>query len=517
LINKQKTVQQIYFKDYLNTYFYQFFSIILNLSSLFIVIPFLSTNKSIFGIYSVCISINIFFSYADFGFLGAGLKYGAEYFSKGERVKEVQILGFTHFILTIFITLFSLIILLLSFYPQYIISQISSKDEFFVASNLLRILAIFSPIIIIQRCVQAIFTIRVKDYLLQKINIVSNVIKVSSVLFFFHDNNYNIINYYLFIQIVNLIFSFLSVLLAKKEFNYDFLLLIKSVRFDKELYNKTKGLALSGLVMTISWIIYYELDAFAIGKLLGPVNVAVYSIAFTILTFFRSILGIYFSPFSARFNHLIGNRQFEKLNSFFSHIIKISFPLITFPILALFFFADSIIYSWVGYDYFQSILLLKILVFCNFLGFVAYPAGILMSAREEIKKMYIIGIFTPIIYWAGIFISIEKYGMLSFAFFKLFIFIASGFYYIFYAIDYLKISFSSFVKNYIIPFLPGIILIIINSLIFKDLYLVQNNKLSLFVNLGLLAITILSSFVMSIFSSNYLRSYIQNLYKLYFK
>ncbi len=510
-------MQQIYFKDYLNTYFYQFFSIILNLSSLFIVIPFLSSNKSIFGIYSVCISINIFFSYADFGFLGAGLKYGAEYFSKGDRVMEIKTLGFAHFILAVFITIFSLIVFLLSFHPHYIISQINSKDEIFVASNLLRILAIFSPTIIIQRCIQAIYNIRVKDYLLQKINIVSNSIKICSVLFFFQDDKYNIINYFLFIQIVNLIFSILSVLLAKKTFNYDFLLLIKSVRFDKELYRKTKNLALSGLVMTISWIIYYELDAFAIGKLLGPNNVAVYSIAFTILTFFRSILGIYFSPFSSRFNHLIGNSQFDKLNSFFSHIIKISFPLVTFPILALFFFADSIIYSWVGYDYSQSILILKLLVFCNFLGFVAYPAGILMSAREEIKKMYIVGILTPIIYWVGIFLFFEKYEVITFAFFKLFIFIASGFYYIFYSIDYLKISLTFFVSNYIAPYFPGIILIIINSLILKDLYLVPKNKESLIINLLLLLLTIFISFLISFFSSKYLKNYIQNLYKLYFK
>jgi hypothetical protein len=156
-------------------------------------------------------------------------------------------------------------------------------------------------------------------------------------------------------------------------------------------------------------------------------------------------------------------------------------------------------------------------VFCNFLGFVAYPAGILMSAREEIKKMYIVGILTPIIYWVGISLFLEKYGLLTFAFFKLFIFLASGLYYIFYSIDYLKISLTFFVRNYIAPYFPGIILIIINSLILKDLYLVPKNKESLIINLLLLLLTIFISFLISFFSSKYLKNYIQNLYKLYFK
>jgi hypothetical protein len=140
-----------------------------------------------------------------------------------------------------------------------------------------------------------------------------------------------------------------------------------------------------------------------------------------------------------------------------------------------------------------------------------------MSAREEIKKMYIVGILTPIIYWVGIFLFFEKYEVITFAFFKLFIFIASGFYYIFYSIDYLKISLTFFVSNYIAPYFPGIILIIINSLILKDLYLVPKNKESLIINLLLLLLTIFISFLISFFSSKYLKNYIQNLYKLYFK
>ena len=96
-------MQNSYSKNYLKIYFFQILSIVLGFTSLFVVVPFLSEDKTTFGIYSVCISITIFFSYADLGFLGAGMKYAAERFSKNEREEEIKIVGFTHFVLLVFL------------------------------------------------------------------------------------------------------------------------------------------------------------------------------------------------------------------------------------------------------------------------------------------------------------------------------------------------------------------------------------------------------------------------------
>ena len=65
-----------YFKNYIHTYLWQSIALILHFFSFIIVIPFISENKEIFGIYSVCVSISIFLSYADLGFVKTAQKYG---------------------------------------------------------------------------------------------------------------------------------------------------------------------------------------------------------------------------------------------------------------------------------------------------------------------------------------------------------------------------------------------------------------------------------------------------------
>ena len=71
-------LQKSYTRNYLNIYLFQTLSIVLGFVSLFVVIPYLSGNKEIYGIYSICISVTVFFSYADLCFLSEVTKYAEE-------------------------------------------------------------------------------------------------------------------------------------------------------------------------------------------------------------------------------------------------------------------------------------------------------------------------------------------------------------------------------------------------------------------------------------------------------
>ena len=81
--------------NYLKNSFFQILATGIGFLSLFIVVPFLSENKVLYGIYSVCISLTIFFNYADFGFITVCQKYVGEYYAKNDLREEIKIVGFT--------------------------------------------------------------------------------------------------------------------------------------------------------------------------------------------------------------------------------------------------------------------------------------------------------------------------------------------------------------------------------------------------------------------------------------
>src|SRR6476620_4428093 len=177
-------LQKSYTKNYFRIYTAQLFAVIFNVLSLVIVIPFLSDNSRIYGIYSLCISFTIFLSYADLGFLNAGYKYASEYYAKNDKQKEIEVTGFVSFILAVFILIFAVILILFAFHPDWLIKNISDEQDKNVAKNLLLILALFSPNMILQRMLQIIYGVRVHEYILQTILIIINILKIAAVYFF---------------------------------------------------------------------------------------------------------------------------------------------------------------------------------------------------------------------------------------------------------------------------------------------------------------------------------------------
>lgn len=474
-------MQESYIKNYLKIYFWQGISLVLNFLSLFIVIPYLTTNTSIYGIYTVCISISIFLSYADLGFLTAGQKYAAEYYIRGEKLEEIKVIGFASFILLVFLVLFSCFFIYLSLNPEFLIKDLSLDTGYSVASSLLLILALFTPVTLLQRIAQMIFSNRIEDYIVQRTNIVASVLKMISVLWFFKRGCYDIVGYFLFTQIINLIAIIVTLIIAKKRYNYDFVALYKSFRFDISVYNKIKKVAYTSLFVTLSWITYYELDPLVISKMSGANQVAIYAIGLTVLSFYRSILGIFFSPFNARFNYFIGNKDDEGLKSFYLQIVTSFAPLIVFPILTLVLFSKPLILSWVGKDYLDSVIITQLLLSCNLFAFITYPTGMLLLAQERVKEMFKINLLIPVVYWLGIITTFHLLGLESFALFKLIAFYISALYYFLMILRYLDLSFLKMLSKLFKPLLLPVAFLIISGLIIIDYLPDEKAKLNLLI------------------------------------
>ncbi|NRS90161.1 O-antigen/teichoic acid export membrane protein [Flavobacterium sp. 7E] len=487
-------------KQFLKIYLWQFISILFNFAAIFVVTPYLSANQTIYGIYTLIIAAYMFLSYADFGFLGAGIKFASECYAQKNLKQEIKIIGFTGFIFLIFVVIYALGILYISFKPEMLVKNLANNEEREIASNLLLILALFCPVFVMQRIVQIIFAVRLRDYVFQRIFICANAVKIIYAIIFFSNENYPIVSYFLFSQLCTLTAVLLGLYLAKKKFGYDFRLFFGAFKFSKEIYEKTKKLAFVSIFLTLCWILYYELDPFVISKLLGANHLAIFAIGFTLMEYFRGVFGIVFGPFTAKFNHFVGLKDFEGLHSFFSRVLILALPLTVFPVLSISITIKNFIFCWVGDQYADSVPIAQVLVLSFLFSFLSSPTGILIMAYERAKLLYFTNALLPIIYWIGIFLTFKYIGLQAFADFKAAAFFVVAIVYFNIIVKLLNLKFWPYLWKLISPSILPIVFIVVFTFLTRSYLPMQKDKVNLLIYFAYNGIVIGSAFVIYYFS-----------------
>ena len=407
-----------YRKKYIQTYIWQALSILLGFASLFVVVPYLSSDKTLYGIYSVCTSLTIFFSYADLGVLSAGVKYAAEYYIKGDHRNEMRVIGFTAFVMISVFSILALGIAFIGVFPKILIPELVDDTESFkIARYLLFTLAIACPIIIGQRILGLIFTIRVEDYKFQRMLIIGSLARIASVLYFFHGGHYRVVEFYAFYQLVNLIVVLVALIYSKK-YGYKLKDFISAFRFDKEIFNKVKKLSGTSLILVVSMILYYELDQVVISNFWGIEAVAIYGAALSVLTLVRTFCSLVYSPYASRYNHFVGLNDYQGLSRFVNKMIIMFAPVIIVPIIVLAIFAKTFVISWIGLQYVQSAMLVSFLVLSFLPNFIKDPITNYFIATEQNSVLIKYNVILPVIYWLGIVVTSKMWGLESFAVFK---------------------------------------------------------------------------------------------------
>ncbi len=446
-------MQASYTKNYIQTYIWKILSFAVGFLSLFLVVPFLSSNKELYGLYTFCASFQLYLSYADIGFLSAGQKYAAEYFAKEDRGGETKIFGFVGFILLCLIIPFSIFLCFAAYNPGIVITELSPENVPVVRLLFLTI-AIVSPIqVLLQRVSQSVLTIRVKEYVSSKIDIVGSLVKIGSVLFFFTGGRYMICEYFLFINCVTIVCCLITISIIKRTENYHFSDVIKSIRWSKPIFDQIKFLAFSSLGSTVAWLLYYELDLIYIGKLFSIMDVAYYSICLTVLNFIRNISNILYGPYSQRFNHFVALKDEASLKKMLNVLVKNTYPLFIFGCCLLSSISFYFVMLWVGKDYDQSVPLLSVLAFFFIFQYISQPASYLAIAKEKYTIINIQSIGLSILFLALVFIiRATNIGVMSFVIAKLITVFLQGI--------YLAIFLSKWISLWdaIKPYLPQVVI-----------------------------------------------------------
>lgn len=497
-------------KSYVKTYLWQGLGLILHMLSLFIVIPWITDNKVVYGVYSICISTAMFLTYADLGFVSAALKYAGECFARGESKREAQFYGFSSFILTLFVALIAGVYLLFSIKPELLIKDIANSEHIKIASDLLLIQAIFSINTVLQRLSGGIFQVRVEQYVYQQINIFGSAVKILSVFYFFGEDKYDIVGYFLFIKSVEFLIQFISLLIIRRKYNFPIFELIKSFRWTKEMFQATKKLALSSLFVTVMWVLYYELDIIVIGKMFGAQEVAIFAVAFTFMQFLRSLTSIVLSPFQSRYNHFVGLGEIQKLKTFVNKIVLFSMPVFVLGIFSIVLIAENLVLTWAGPEYANSGFILQLLIITYMFSFVTVPGANVFVAMEKIKDMYRVNFIMMALYWIGIFATKNLFGMLSFPAFKLLSASITFLFYFTFLIRFLESNFWTFFKSTIVRLILPIACQLLLLLWLKPFLPTDKGALGLGMVILSCGLATILGFVVLYFTSNYYKTLINS-------
>jgi O-antigen/teichoic acid export membrane protein len=503
-------INKSFILNYIKIYFWEFISFIFRFISMFIVIPFLTKDPAIYGIYAICISLGIFLNYADLGFLKATKKFAAEYYAKGDRDEEMKFLGFGIFILLIFTLIITTIFLYLAAYPNMIIDGLNTSDSISTASKLLAILAIFTPVTLLRRLVDMIFSIRLDNFISKRIILIGSIITISSTFYFFGNDKYMIVSYFLFFKIIDFIVVIICIYIAKKKYNYNFLTLFSYIRFNLKVYNKANRLAYSGLYLMLAWVLFYELDQLVIGKFLGAEKVAIYSIALTFPILFRQLFGIFFNPFIERANHLIGINDNEGLEKLILKIIIISAPLALIPTIAISIVVKPFILSWVGIDYVESINMAIFLVLSYSLSFITYPTDIILLSKEKIKDLYVVATIPTVVFWIGVIITSPALGVFSFSLFKFIGMVIIQVVYIPILLKTLNISLKVLISRTIKPLIIPLIFLFLTLSIANSFLPIEKAKVNFLITVSTTTFIILISFFLTYFTSKDIQAISKN-------
>lgn len=411
---------------------------LLNFVSMFIVAPLTTSMPAAYGIYSLCISFNIFQAYADLGFISAGRKYAAEAFSVNNHELEKKYIGTSIFIYSGMTLLIFLFTLFFAIYPELLIKDIDKGNYYDIAHQLLFILAFTFPFSIIQKFCSLVYSVRIEEYKIQSFRIIGSFIKILSVPLYFFNDRYDIVGYYLFCVTINLLIN-LIVLWYSRSIGYGFSGFLTCLKFDKHIFNEIKPLAIGGFVSVIGWVTYFELDAVGISVILGANAVAIYAVGKQIQSFIRSLVGIVFSPYPVRINYYIGQKDYDGLKRFFYKLVE-TFSIIIIPIVTIVLFAKPFVVAWVGPDYEESALILQLLVLTFILHHVTCQGASVLYGLNKVKDIMKLAFWEPFIFWVGVFATYNYWGVESFAIFKLVACLVTEVYYCYLVRKYLNYS-----------------------------------------------------------------------------
>jgi len=478
----------MFLENSFKTYFWQIFSFLIRIGSLFIITPFISSNKELFGVYTLCISLTMMFNYIDFGFLRSASKFCSEKYSENNFNEEITFLGFGSFMTILFSVIIIALLILFSIDPSLIVKGVSESNNLLEIKKLFLILAISSPTYIFHRIIQVVYEIRIKSFLYNRVYIIVNSFNIISAIYFFSGDNYNLIGYFITLQILNFLSLSISIIDIGIRYKYPYLKFISALKFDIKIFNTTKKIALSSFLIITSWIIFMEIDSLYISNKFGAEKLAIFSIALTFFTIIRFVFSTIFAPFTVRFNYHTNDLIY--LNIFIKKTLLILFPVFTIICINFLSISENFILSWVGDGYLESSNISFLFVLSFIFSAISFVASAYLTTVQDLKSLNIISFLQPVVFWVLVLVySTFFLKLFNFVALKLAIIIFTDLILFLVLVKKVNLNIITFLKTNLSNLLLPLILIALFNYCFLHLLPFEKSKINLLLVISYFGVT----------------------------
>ncbi len=311
-------------------------------------------GKSEYGLYNTVASTISLLSILNLGFNSSYIKFYSLY-KKNDELEKIKKLNGLFLVIFIIIGIIAFVCgFFITFNLDLVFKDGLSVEEYLLAKKLMIILTINLTISFPMSVFSNIISAHERFVVLKSISILKTITTpiLSVPLLLLGYGSYGIV---LVTLIISLLTDIIYVLYCLIKLKIRFIFKQYDKNIIKELVVFTSFIAINLLVDQINW----NVDKIILGRYRGTDAVAIYSVGYTLFTFFQLFTGSMSSLFTPKVHRIVnetsGKEQKILLTDLFTKVARVQFLIAGLIITGLIFFGMNFICDyWAGSDYYES-------------------------------------------------------------------------------------------------------------------------------------------------------------------
>ncbi len=354
-------------------------------------------GQSEFGLYNLVASVVSYLGLFNFGFGSAYIKYYSTYKVNNDNDSIAKLNGMFLLIFAALGTIALLAGVVLVLNSDTVFGSKLSVEELVKAKYLMMLMVvnigITFPCIVFNSYVTANEKF-VFQRLLQILRIITSPFLILPILIM----GYGSIGMVLVTTLINLIIELVNIYYSYKKIHINFSFKDLNISLVRELFIFSSYIFMNLVVNQINW----NVDRFIIGRFHGTVEVATYSVAAQLNSYYLQLSTAVSGVYIPRVNALVASKNGDsELSSLFTRIGRLQFVLLSLILTGLIFFGQAFIELWAGIDYKSSYPIALVLI-------IPVTIPLIQNLGIEIQRAKNMHKFRS---WVYLFIAIANVGL----------------------------------------------------------------------------------------------------------